>query len=157
MARNNVIDLDQLFSMANFRGAAVELPVNLWIDEGKEYIRGKHSKRIKFQKDYAKKIHEWNLASMTLDGEIVDETNKNSSLSTKDEQQISNFTRNNAYALDKLADFEITDDEFKEVMIKGGELATSEQIDEQKRKVDKFIAEIEESESNIIDGDVVYD
>ena len=141
--------MEQIFSMANYRGIAVGLPMNVWIDEGKEYVCGKHSKRIKFQKDYARKIHEWNWASMTLDGKIVSETNDNSSLSIKDEKQVSNFVKNNSYALSKIADFEITDDEFRDVMIKGGEPATQEQIEEQIRKVDEIILNCEES--NVIE------
>ena len=134
-----------LVSMANYRGYKIGLPMNLWIDEGKEYIRGRHSKRIKFQMDYAQAMHEWNLASMTLDGNVVQDTLSDESILTaKDIKAVSNFVKNNSYALDKLADYEIFDDEWKEVMIKGGNPATQEQIEEQKRRVDEFITESEQ-------------
>ena len=145
---NNLIEgriIIPIYSMANYRGFKVGLPTNLWIDEGKEYVRCGHSKRLKFQKDYAKKIHDWNFASMTLDGKIVEETynGEESELTTKDLRKVSNFTKNNAYALSKVADFEITDNEFEFVMIKGGEPATDEQIRNQIEMVDKFISESE--------------
>lgn len=134
-----------LVSMANYRGFKIGLPMNLWIDEGKEYVRGKHSKRVKFQMDYAKAMHEWNLASMTLDGNVVEDTLSDQSvLTAKDIKAVSNFVKNNSYALSKLADYEIFDDEWKEVMIKGGEPATQEQIEQQRIDVDNFIAESEQ-------------
>lgn len=140
MESNNIINLDTIYSMANFRGYKINLSMNLWIDEGKEYVRGRHSKRIKFQMDHAKEIHDWNFASMTLDGNVVEKTFTDKSIITaKEIKQVSNFTKNNAYALDKLADMLIDDDEWKEVMIKGGDPATQEQIEEQKRKVDEYI------------------
>lgn len=82
---------------------------------------------------------------MTLDGKIVDETYnvEESELTAKDLRKVSNFTKNNAYALSKVADFEITDDEFEFVIIKGGEPATDEQIQNQIEMVDKFISESE--------------
>ena len=140
---DNVVEGIFIVSMANYRGNDVNLPMNLWIDEGKEYVRGGHSKRLKFQKDHARKIHEWNFASITLDGNIIKETNYDSDLSSKDEKMVMNFTRNNAYALSKVADFEITDDEFKAVLIKGGQPASEAEIAEQIRKVDEYIRDSE--------------
>ena len=35
--------------MANLYQDETGLPVNIWIDTAKEYISGKHAKRIKFQ------------------------------------------------------------------------------------------------------------
>ena len=142
--------MEQIFSMANYRGEGVSLPVNLWIDEGKEYVRGQHSKRIKFQLDYAKQIHEWNFAPMTLDGEVpVDINIPTNKITMKDVKMVRNFVHNNKYALDKLADMIIVDDEWKQVMIKGGKPATEEQIQEQKDKVDMFISNSEED--NVIE------
>ena len=52
--------------------------------------------------------------------------------------------KNNSYALSKVADEDIFMDQFDEVMIKGGEPATEEQIENQKILVDEFIKENEE-------------
>lgn len=142
---NNLIESNSwIYSMANIRKRRSGLPVNIWVDENKEYLKGGHGKRIKFQINHADSVQEQFLASITLNGEIIKETyNKSKSeLNSKDLKQIINFTLNNAYALNVLSDGGVFDiGNFLEVMIPGGELATPEQIEEQRQKVLKIITE----------------
>lgn len=137
---------DWIYSMSNLSKRGSGLPVNLWLDEGKTYVKGKHSKRVKFQLDYGNKISK-NYASMTLDGEVVDDTfdERLSELKLKDIRQVSTFVKNNSYALNHLSDNDITTYDFFEIMIKGGEPATLEQLNELKKKVDDLILNEEDN------------
>lgn len=128
-------------SMAHRYKIQTGLPVNIWIDEAGWYKKAGHSKRIKFQLDYANKVGGHPDASMKLDGEVVEETyDKNiSEISQKDINEVSNFVKNNAYALDKAADEDIKMYQFDEIFIKGGKPATQEQLDELRKKVDEFM------------------
>lgn len=144
----NIIDTeDIILSMANRRKFQTGLPVNIWIDEKKGYIAGGHGKRIKFQTTYANGWVNQGEASMNLKGEVIPDTydKTSSELSIRDIREISNFVKNNAYALDKVADGYIFMDQFDDVMIKGGELASEEVVNLQKTLVDKYI-ELNESE-----------
>ena len=143
---NNVLESSWIYSMANFRKKDTGLPVNLWIDDAHWYVKGGHGMRLKFQLDYGNKISD-NFASMNFEGEIIDKTFNPSvcELNAKDIKQVSNFTRNNAYALENLAEENISLSDFLSAMIKGGEQASLEQIEEQKNAVDSFV------ESNVIE------
>ena len=48
---------------------------------------------------------------------------------TKDLRQVSNYVLNNSYALDKVADEEIFMEDYDEISIKGGKLASEKEID----------------------------
>ena len=127
--------------MSNLRPKISGLLVNIWVDESKKY-KG-HAKRIKFQTNYHPQFQNCN-CSMLLDGTIPPSIKKgqsylNREISNEDIQQISNFVINNSYALEKLADNLIWMDDFKEIMIKGGQLAKDFQIDELKRKVNELV------------------
>lgn len=137
------MNIGWIYSMTAYHRKETGLPVNIWLDEAKEYLNGSYPKRIKFQIDYAKDVERETLASMTLDGNIIKDTYnfELSELNEKDIEMISNFVKNNAYALDKLADELIYSSDFDKVMIKGGEKATSEQIENQKIQVDEIIIE----------------
>ena len=134
-------DYSWLFSMANRYKDDVDLPMNIWLDEAEEYKEGGHSKRIKFQMNHANRIQKENLASMTLDGKIVKETykEKKSELDSKDIKEVSNFVKNNSYALDKLADQMIRCSDFDKIMIKGGKEASESEIARLKEDTDKYI------------------
>ena len=56
--------------MSNKRKALTQLPMNIWIDESQTYIRGHHSKRVKFQLDKSDKLHPNNFGSMDLKGNL---------------------------------------------------------------------------------------
>lgn len=134
----------QLYEMATLRKKDSGLPVNLYIDDSLSYKRGKHSKRIKFQTDKGDKPNmRGNFSSMTLDGKVVENTlPKKLEISQKDIEVISNFVVNNYECLSLVADFDLDYDYFKHhLMIKGGELATEEQLKTQKELLDAYLAE----------------
>ena len=43
--------------MANKNKSETLLPMNIWIDENQTYIKGRHSKRVKFQLDHGNRIN----------------------------------------------------------------------------------------------------
>ena len=61
---------------------------------------------------------------------------KECEVSTKDLRQVSNYVLNNSYALDKVADEEIFMEDYDEISIKGGKLASEEEIDNLIKEVD---------------------
>ena len=64
------------------------------------------------------------------DRNIIEDTfdKKECEVSTKDLRQVSNYVLNNSYALDKVADEEIFMEDYDEISIKGGKLASEEEI-----------------------------
>lgn len=66
---NNLLDLNEICSMANRRKWQTGLPVNIWIDENGSYRKGGHGKRIKFQLNYGEKSLDQPEASMELSGD----------------------------------------------------------------------------------------
>lgn len=137
----------QLYEMATLRKKDSGLPVNLYIDDSLSYKRGKHSKRIKFQTDKGDKPNtRGSFSSMTLDGKVVEKTlPKKLEISQRDIEAVSNFVINNYECLSLVADFELDYDYFKHhLMIKGGELATEDQLKAQKELLDAYLAENKE-------------
>lgn len=137
----------QLYEMATLRKKDSGLPVNLYIDDSLSYKRGKHSKRIKFQTDKGDKPNtRGSFFSMTLDGKVVEKTlPKKLEISQRDIEAVSNFVINNYECLSLVADFELDYDYFKHhLMIKGGELATEDQLKAQKELLDAYLAENKE-------------
>lgn len=130
-----------IYSMANRRPAQTGLSVNIWIDEKQGYKQAGHWKRIKFQLNRGKRCANQPEASMDLNGKVVEDTfNKNvCEISKKEIREVSNFVKNNQYALDKVADEDIFMDQFDDVMIKGGKPASKNEIELQKIMVDQFI------------------
>lgn len=137
----------QLYEIATLRKKDSGLPVNLYIDDSLSYKRGKHSKRIKFQTDKGDKPNtRGSFFSMTLDGKVVEKTlPKKLEISQRDIEAVSNFVINNYECLSLVADFELDYDYFKHhLMIKGGELATEDQLKAQKELLDAYLAENKE-------------
>ncbi len=155
---NNLIDFsNEIFSMSNRRKIQTGLPVNIWIDENGSYRAGGHGKRIKFQLNYGNKSLDQPEASMGLSGDWENDAAFNntydktkSEIKTKDIQKVANFVKNNSYALDKVADQELYLDQFDQIFIKGGELASQSEIDNLKRKVDEFVAENNSETNNVL-------
>ncbi len=140
-----VDDDDESFvcEMSNKSKLETLLPMNIWIDEAQQYIDGGHAKRIKFQLDTSGKLHKNNTGSMDLDG-VIHEPKAESEirgLSTKDVRALRNFVHNNRYALEHIADTDIWLFQIWPDIIKGGELASEEEINALNAKVDKIIAE----------------
>ena len=137
-------NLDRFCEMSNYRKRKTGLPVNVWIDQAENYKDGGHAKRIKFQINKADKYQN-NSCPMLLDGTIpIDEfqkakANKEFSISTSEINEVRNFVMNNSYALDKVADQLIFEDEFDKVFIQGGKPASNEEKNKLKAKVDAFM------------------
>ena len=134
-------DLIYIYSMANRRPYQTGLPVNIWIDEKQGYKDAGHWKRIKFQLNHGSRIVNQPEASMDLNGNVIADTYDKtvSEISKREIREVSNFVKNNQYALERVADGDIFMDQFDDIMIKGGKPATKEQIEEQKIMVDQFI------------------
>lgn len=136
--------MERLFEMANYYKEDLDLPVNVWLDEGETYKLGKHGKRIKFQINYMDKIREEYMCPMELNGEIPYKIYKKVSkfkdweISTRDLERIRNFVINNSYALDFLADQKIRRKQFDNLVIKGGNFASDEEVDEQIKLVNEI-------------------
>ncbi len=130
---------DEIFSMARLLPKRSLLKVPLYIDDGETYKNSGHWKRIKFkQNNSVTDSRDW--APMDLNGNVIKKKNLNIELKQKDVEEISNFVRNNSYALENLGvgdNFDFTD--FQNILIPGGEPASEEQKTELKRKVDEFL------------------
>lgn len=133
-----------LTEMSNCRSRKTGLPVNIWIDETETYKKAKHSKRIKFQINKNPSFQLENTCSMLLDGSIpkkIFQKVKNKSeykLTNEDIEQVKNFVINNNYALDLIADQKLDLDDFWEFCIKGGEKASTENLNILRKFVDMF-------------------
>jgi len=125
----------KLMEMSTVRKKSSGLPVNIYLDDSMSYLRGKHSKRIKFQTDTGDKPITGSFSSMLLDGTIPKDHKY--SLASKDINDVKQFVLNNKIAIEALADMNIEIDDFKKIMIRGGEPAT----EEQKKKLLKDLSE----------------
>jgi hypothetical protein len=100
-----------LDEMANLAKSDTGLPVIIWLDSSRTYLRGGHGKRIKFQNDYGNTTNRSNLISMTIskdDPQIPEKYRNRVKLPAKDIDAVKTFVRNNYSLLDKLADEKIT-------------------------------------------------
>lgn len=123
--------------MANKNKAQTKLPMNIWIDENQTYIKGKHSKRVKFQLDHGNRMNLSRSGSMDLDGNL--HCKDIGELSQDDIKALRNFVLNNKEALKHVADNDIWLDEIWPDFIKGGEPASFEEIQKLNLKVDELI------------------
>lgn len=137
-------DLDRFCEMSNYRKRKTGLPVNVWIDQAENYKDSGQAKRIKFQINKADRYQN-NSCPMLLDGSIPEDelqkakTNKEFSISNSEINEVRNFVINNSYALDKVADQLIYEDEFDKVFIHGGDPASEEAKNNLKLEVDTFM------------------
>jgi hypothetical protein len=102
---------DELEEMAGLRKSDAGLPVNIWLDDSKAYIRGRHAKWIKFQGDHGNNINPSNMFSMIIskdDPQIPPKQLARLRLPSKDIEAIKTFVKDNADLLDKLADAKIS-------------------------------------------------
>ena len=123
--------------MANKNKAQTQLPMNIWIDENQTYVRGRHSKRVKFQLDHGNRMNLSRSGSMDLDGNL--HCTDIGELSQDDIKALRNFVLNNKDALDHIADNDIWLDEIWPDIIKGGEPASFEEIQKLNLKVDELV------------------
>lgn len=132
------IDRFEICEMANYRKRLSGLPMNIWIDDGETYKKGRHAPRIKFQLDKDDKVNSNHFASMTFDG-VIRTKMDDCKLSNKEIEMVRNFVTNNKYALLMIADGYLFIDEFMDIQIRGGSIATDEQIEFLKNEVDFII------------------
>lgn len=127
--------------MANKWQDETLLPMIIWIDETKSYVRGHHSKRVKFQLNTSDNLNIDNLGSMDLNGVVQEPTEKRKlrRLGNKNLEQLRNFILNNKYALENIADMKIHLGQIWNYMIMGGAAATEDKIEELNAKVDEII------------------
>lgn len=123
--------------MANKNKAQTQLPMNIWIDENQTYIKGHHSKRVKFQLDHGNRINLSRFGTMDLDGNL--HCKDIGELSQEDINALRNFVLNNKKALEHVADNDIWLDEIWPSIILGGEPASFEEIQKLNLKVDELI------------------
>jgi len=127
--------------MANKYKEETLLPMNIWIDETRSYVNGRHGKRIKFQLDKAEDFENNNTGSMDLDGNIYPPNLKPRKLRERELTELRNFVHNNRYALERIADQEVRLYRIWPHMIKGGEVASDDEIKSLNAKVDELVAE----------------
>lgn len=125
--------------MANKNKAQSRLPMNIWIDENQTYIRGHHSKRVKFQLNHANRINLQESGTMDLEGNLHPNNLNIGELNWEDIKQLRNFVLNNRSALEHVADNDIWLDEIWPDFIKGGEPASFEEIQKLNHRVDELI------------------
>ena len=123
--------------MANKNKAQTQLPMNIWIDENQTYIKGRHSKHVKFQLDHGNRINLSRFGTMDLAGNL--HCKDIGELSQEDINALRNFVLNNKVALEHVADNDIWLDEIWPSIIKGGEPASFEEIQKLNLKVDELI------------------
>lgn len=116
-----------MWEMATIRKKDSRLPVNIYVDDSMSYKRGRHAMRIKFQPDKSDKPVSRHFVSMTMDGDVIQNTlhHHTISLTSREIDMIRNFVHNNVDALEALSDMKIEQDDFKGIMIPGGKAASS--------------------------------
>lgn len=136
----NWIPIDEatlVCEMANKHKSETLLPMNIWIDEAKTYVKGHHSKRVKFQLDHGNRMNFSRFGTMDLDGNL--HCNDIGELSQSDIKALRNFVLNNKLALQHVADNDIWLGQIWPDIIKGGEPASFEEIQKLNLKVGELI------------------
>ena len=123
--------------MANKHKSETLLPMNIWIDENQTYIKGRHSKRVKFQLDHGNRINLSRFGTMDLDGNL--HCKDIGELSQEDINALRNFVLNNKVAFEHVADNDIWLGQIWPSIILGGEPASFEEIQKLNLKVDELI------------------
>ena len=111
------IEIGRLMEMSKLTKRETGLPVDIWVDEGKTFLKSGHSRRIKFQGDKSDpNTHNW--VPLTIsDNPQIEGENVSHNLNSKEIRKIKLFIIENLEALTKLGDdFGITD--FSKVMKK---------------------------------------
>lgn len=128
--------------MANKYKEETSLPMNIWIDETRSYVDGRHGKRIKFQLDKSEDFDTHNCGSMDFDGNIYPQTLQIRKLSARDLRQLRNFVRNNRRALECVADQKIRLYRIWPDMIMGGKAASAAELAALNARIDGLLAAV---------------
>ena len=134
---------NEIFCMAKLLPRKSDLNTILYLDDAATYKNSGHWKRIKFQHD-KDIVDPRNWCPMDFKGNVRNEKGKyNIKISSDEIKRISNFVRNNIYALNALCDvmnFDLND--FISVMIPDGNSVSEEIKKKQKEAVDEMLKEI---------------
>lgn len=141
---------NRLLEMANVLKMDTELPMNIWIDSEQAYVKGKHSKRIKFQLNHAINIQKNNFGSISLyNCEVVDKDKilkkRNCELSLRDMKEVENFVYNNNFGLSCCCDMILSEKQILNHMILGGDLASESEVNKVKNELQDIILKLYES------------
>ncbi|PWJ61961.1 hypothetical protein SAMN05720473_11338 [Fibrobacter sp. UWB15] len=105
----------------NLRTKDTGLPMNIWIDEGGSYKKGKHAPRIKVQTNKKAKVNKDEFLSIDLDGNVHHEENKKKNdLKGAEIEEAKKYVRANKDLLRQIADQkeELSDDNIKKMKSK---------------------------------------
>lgn len=127
--------------MANKYKEESLLPMNIWIDEARSYVRDGRGKRVWFQLDTTEDLEVDNTGSMDLDGKVHLSSTGIRQLKERDLAALRNFVHNNRYALERVADQKVRLYRIWPDMIKGGVLASEAAINALNAKVDRLADE----------------
>lgn len=134
---------DEIFCMAKLVPRESKLNTRLYLDDAATYKNSGHWKRIKFQHDNTV-VDPRDWCPMDFEGNVRNDKGKYKiKISQSEINRISNFVRNNIYALNALCDIQdFTRGDFVSVMIPDGNIASEEAKLKQKEAVDKILKEI---------------
>lgn len=134
----------KLQEMANYQKRDTGLNMNIWIDKQVSYKKSGHFKRMKIQLNHGNIVQKENFASVSLfDSKLVNKEKtlkqKNCELTTLDVREAENFATNNNFGLCCIADCLLTESEFLQNIIKGGDLKLSEEIKLVENKIKRLL------------------
>lgn len=136
---NVVYEAELVCEMSNKNKAKTHLPMNIWIDEAQTYLKGGHSKRVKFQLNHANRMNLNEFGTMDLEGNLHPSDLDIGELSQNDIEQLRNFVLNNKYMLERVADSDLWLDDIWPFVILGGDPASYEEITKLNLKVDELV------------------
>lgn len=115
-------ELRKLKELGTVKVIDTGLPMLIWLDNGGRYNNTGHYKRIKFQcNTNVNSRDDSNQCSMDLQGNIYNKDKVDYKLSTKHEELLRNFVKNNNYALSVAMENKITQTFFEDYCIKDSE------------------------------------
>jgi len=117
--KENSSNNEPLWEMAGLRKSDSGLPVNVWLDDSRWYLKAGHWKQIKFQGDHGNNVNTDNLFSMTIsENPVVMPPNAfyKIKLNSKEIELLKQFVKNNFKLLSDLADAKISFSQFLKVM-----------------------------------------
>jgi hypothetical protein len=105
---------EKLQEMSKLISHETGLPMTIWVDEGRTFIKGGHGNRLKFQDGPDTSSRSWPTMSINDDPQPMDKHN----LSNKDIKKLQLFITKNLTALNRLGDDDFGIIAFAKTMIK---------------------------------------
>lgn len=140
-----VNEKELLLEMATLRPRKSNLPVALHIDDSSVYLGSGHGPRVKFELVKTSTLDtrdKSTMCTMDFDGNLhygAHIPKFSDRISEKEIDQIRNFVRNNRRLLRLVADGFIDYDDAVSIMIMGGKSASSEELFEQRTKIESLL------------------